>query len=112
MKWRPFLSGRLSVMYVYVGSITRADRNFPVANGPGISWLAFDESTGRLELLGTTTAIENPSFLTISMDARFLYATSEVYDSYEGVVGAYEIEPNGELGSLNQQSTLGNLPCF
>ena len=62
--------------------------------------------------LGTPTlaaAAENPSFLTISSDGKFLYSVAEKTD---GQVVSWSIAEDGSLTKLNQQSSGGADPCY
>lgn len=57
--------------------------------------------------------IDNPSFLAIDRNNKYLYANSEVPEWYEGLVTAFAIDQTtGELSYLNNQSTLGNTASY
>ncbi|WP_163707514.1 lactonase family protein [Mangrovibacterium lignilyticum] len=92
---------------LYVGT-------YSVENSEGIYRYQFDTVTGDLIEENVTPNLENPSFITISPDQKYLYAVSEV-DNYNhldsGSVTAYRIEKDGSLTKLNQVATLGNHPC-
>jgi 6-phosphogluconolactonase len=67
-----------------------------------------DLSTGAMELEGAT-ASENPSFLALSPDDRFLYAVNEA-DPAE--VTAFSIDAKtGDLTLLNKVPAGGSAPC-
>jgi hypothetical protein len=93
---------------VYVGTYT----------GPkskGIHAYRTDTTTGIVEELGLVAEIQNPSFLALHPNGRFLYAASEV-GSADGKPGgsviAYQIEPaTGALRELGRSSTMGGGPC-
>lgn len=93
---------------VYVGTYT----------GPkskGIHAYRTDTATGIVEELGLVAEIQNPSFLALHPNGRFLYAASEV-GSADGKPGgsviAYQIEPaTGALRELGRSSTMGGGPC-
>jgi len=96
--------------FVYVGTYTNGDDN-----SEGIYVYRFDPSDGSLTPAGTATGIDNPSFLEISPDGRFLYAVSEVFEvngTPGGAVAAYSVDrQTGALTYLNSQSTHGACPC-
>lgn len=63
--------------------------------------------------IGETTGIDNPSFLSIDHQNRYLYANSEVYQWHEGLITAFSInQKTGELTYLNKQSTQGNTTAY
>jgi len=75
----------------------------------------FDANTGRLSLLHRTTDIENPFFLAISSDKKFLYAIdAEQFGGEENeFVAAYQIDGrSGKLNRLNRQSARGTASCY
>ncbi|HSO89314.1 MAG TPA: lactonase family protein [Draconibacterium sp.] len=86
----------------YVGTYTSE-------GAKGIYLCNFDVVTGEITLQETFSGIDNPSFLKISPDKRFLYAVSEKSD--EGYVSAFRIDKNGKLIFINKQSSNGAGPC-
>ncbi len=95
----------------FVGSLNRATAYFHQdARGAGISVFDFDEATGQLSLLAERVGVDNPTFLTVDTDSRYLYATSEVAGWNEGVVTAFRVDPTtGQLRYINKQPTLGSI---
>src|SRR5215467_10314763 len=61
---------------VFVGTYTRQDSK-------GIYTFRFQPSTGKLTPIGLAAETENPSFLTIHANHRFLYAVNEI-SNFEG----------------------------
>ncbi len=108
------VSGALSPLnaeqyLVFVGTYT----------GPksqGIYAYRLDAASGVVESLGLAAASTNPSFLAIHPDGRHLYAVNEENrwrGQPGGYVTAYSIDiASGKLHELNQQSTVGEGPCF
>ncbi|WP_417391921.1 lactonase family protein [Gimesia sp.] len=94
---------------VYVGTYTRG------SDSQGIYQLSMDSQTGKLSLVGVTENVENPSFLAIHPNQKFLYAVNETRDfqgQKSGAVSSFTIDPQtGNLTFLNQQSTRGGDPC-
>jgi 6-phosphogluconolactonase len=75
----------------------------------------FDTDKGRLTPLHRTTNVENPFFLTISPDNRFLYSidAEEFGGEVNEFVAAYAIEGrDGKLTKLNRQSARGTASCY
>ena len=95
----------------YVGTYTRAPSK-------GIYAYRFQGATGQLTPMGTdglAAETENPSFLAVHPNQKFLYAVNEV-SRYEGQnagsVSAFSIDrATGTLTLLNRVSTRGGSPC-
>ncbi len=72
-------------------------------------------SSGALEFASVAKGVENPSFLDIHPQRRYLYAVNEVGEfagESSGAVSAFSIDENtGELTFLNQQPSGGAAPC-
>lgn len=82
--------------YVYVGS----------SDGK-IRGMKLDQATGALSLDLTTVDTDNPSFMAISPDGKYLYAA----DEGQNEVAAFAIGALGELTPLNHASSMGNGPA-
>lgn len=69
---------------------------------------------------GSATAVShiktsNPSFLAISPDEKYVYAVNENGDTakFAGAVSSFSFnKEDGSLSFLNQQSSMGNNPCY
>lgn len=75
----------------------------------------FDSKNGQLKLLHRTTDVENPFFIAISPNGKFLYAIdAKQFGSAEHeFVAAYKIEGRGgKLRRLNQQTSRGTASCY
>jgi 6-phosphogluconolactonase len=93
---------------MFVGTYTRAPSK-------GIYAYRFQSATGKATPLGLVAETENPAFLAIHPNQRFLYAVNEV-SQYQGKpagsVSAYSIDPaGGQLKLLNRVSSRGPGPC-
>ena len=85
------------------------------AKSQGIYAFRFDPATGDVVPLGLAAATENPTFLALHPNGRFLYAVNETGNFQgkpAGSVTALAIDrATGRLRQLNQASTLGGGPC-
>lgn len=88
---------------------------FASGDKAGIHAFAFDTKNGVLKPLNRTTDLQNPFFISISRDKRFLYAIhAEKFGGNEDeFVAAYALEGrSGQLKRLNQQSARGTASCY
>ncbi len=92
---------------VYIGTYTRG-------KSEGI-YVCRMMPSGALELLSVCKGLDNPAFLAIHPQKRYLYAVNEAgtFDGKPGGgVSAFSIDPEtGELTLLNQQSSHGTSTC-
>jgi 6-phosphogluconolactonase len=89
--------------------------SFAAGDQGAIHTCRFDLETGRLTLLRKATDVENPFFLSVSADGRFLYAVDaeKFGDDVNEFVAAYRIRPvTGQLTRLNRQSAMGRTSCY
>ena len=91
-----------------VGTYTRTTSD-------GIYVCEFDGETGELDPVSSISGAENPSFLALHPNGRWLYATSEVEEfdgERQGALYAYEIDADaGRLTLINVQASGGAGPC-
>lgn len=76
---------------------------------------AYEFSDGKLKALRRTAGAENPFFLALSPDKKYLYAThAKQFGGKENEqVAAYEVVGrSGELKLLNRQSAEGTAACY
>lgn len=89
--------------YVVVGT-------YGSENNHAIEILKFDSHVGSIMKVGSTSGVENPSFLSINQASNRLYSVSEVES---GEVVSYELDlAKGELVEMNRQKTDGSHPCY
>jgi len=90
----------------YVGTYTSE-------GAKGINLCNLNTETGEIQLVKTFTGVDNPSFVRLSPDRKYLYAVSETAknDGKTGYVHAYKVEKNGDLTLLNSQESNGDNPC-
>jgi 6-phosphogluconolactonase len=97
---------------VYIGTYTERTPNA----SKGIYAARFDPATGKLSTPTLVAELENPSFVAVSRDRRFLYAVSEVGTAdasgkKTGFVAAYSIGAGGKLMLLDRVPSNGADPC-
>ena len=90
----------------YFGTFTRGEN---AAKGIYVS--RFDASSGRMGQIRLALEAEDPSFLTVHPNRRYLYSINEL-GGRPGTVSAYAIEPaTGKLRLLNQAPAQGRGTC-
>lgn len=93
---------------VYVGTYTDGESR-------GIYRFAIDPVSGKATTPALAAVSENPSFLALHPDGRYLYAVNETDDfggESTGAVSAFAIDPaSGDLRLLNQKPSMGAAPC-
>ena len=102
--------------YAYIGTYTHdaPGGDSGKAHSEGIYVAKVDQETGKLELVQTVTS-DNPSFLALSPDQRFLFAINEI-DDFEGKdagsVEAYRIDQgSGKIALINREALPGPIPA-
>lgn len=77
----------------------------------GIYSYRFDQETGKATLLGEVS-VDNPSYLTVSPDGKFIYAVSEL-NNEQAAVSAFAFDKaDGSFRFLNRQPSRGASPCY
>jgi 6-phosphogluconolactonase len=77
----------------------------------GIYVYRFYAEKGRLEYLNQIDGVDNPSYLTVASNNKFVYAVNE--NGKLGEVSAFKFDARqGKLEFINKQSSLGADPCY
>lgn len=79
----------------------------------GIYTCRLDTVTGALTVVDSIKT-DNPSFLTVSPDKRYLYSVGEINGNGVerlGKVLAFKISEGGKLSKINEMPSYGNAPC-
>jgi 6-phosphogluconolactonase len=88
----------------------------PRGRAAGVDVFQFNPDTGSLTHVSTQPGVDNPTFICVSSDHRYLYAinaVSEIDGVPGGAVEAFSIDQaTGALSRLNRQSTIGPGPAF
>src|SRR4249919_2510874 len=78
----------------------------------GIYVYRFHPNKGEATFVSKTSGVQNPSWLCISKDGKFVYAVNENSGDKPGEVSAFAFDKKkGELTFLNKQPTDGFAPC-
>ena len=86
--------GQNSTSNLYVGTYTQNSEQ-------GIYVFSFNNQTGKIDLKHVVKGVENPSYLTLSSDNKYLYAVNENME--------YLIKPGGAVSSFQIHPKDGNL---
>ena len=90
----------------YFGTFTRGEHG-----SKGIYVSRFDASSGRMSPIRLALEAEDPSYLAVHPNHRYLYSTNEV-GGRNGTVSAYAIDSaTGELRRLNRAPAQGRGTC-
>lgn len=87
---------------------------FASGDKAGIHAFHFDSTAGVLKPLLRTTDVQNPFFLALSRDGRFLYSidAANFGDEVDEFVAAYAIGKEGRLMRLGRASSRGTSSCY
>jgi 6-phosphogluconolactonase len=86
----------------YFGTYTKG-------NSEGIYSFTLDAANGKILDVEPAAALENPTYLTISDDNRFLYAVAK--EGGSGGVAGFNILDSGKLSFIDSQLAPGASPC-
>ncbi|MCP8969400.1 lactonase family protein [Ectobacillus ponti] len=90
-----------NLFHGYIGTYTKGDSE-------GIYSFTLDTAAGKIGHVQTAAKLDNPTYLTISSDNRYVYAVVKQGD--EGGVSSYTLQ-DGTLTALNTQTSAGSPPC-
>jgi 6-phosphogluconolactonase len=99
-----------SQYFAFIGTYTSKTES------KGIYSFHFDSGTGRLTSMAVAATTQDPSFLTVAPNEKYLYAVNELGEfngKKSGAVTSYSLEPkSGKLTQLNQVPSGGADPCY
>jgi 6-phosphogluconolactonase len=94
---------------VYIGTYTK-DKS------EGIYLYKLDAATGGLTKVSGAGVKDNPSYLVLDPQRRYLFAVNEIAEfqgKKSGAVSAFAVDQKtGGLKLINQQPSLGGAPCY
>lgn len=88
---------------VYFGTYTRG-------SSQGIYVSKLNKESGALTKPELAATIDNPSFVAIHPNKKFLFAVVESSGD-KAIVSSFSIGPDGKLTKISQQPAKGNAPC-
>ncbi|MEP6512297.1 MAG: lactonase family protein [Parafilimonas sp.] len=95
------------VYYLLVGTYTTGGKS------DGIYVYRFNPNKGEATFVSKTSGVQNPSYLAISKDEKFVYAVNENGGGVPGEISAFALDKKkGELTFLNKQPTDGYAPVY
>ncbi|MED1468865.1 lactonase family protein [Bacillus salipaludis] len=87
----------------YIGTYTKGDSK-------GIYTFTLDTENAKITDIKAVAELDNPTYLNISQDNRYLYAV--IKNGEEGGVASFSIDcDSGELTEMNTQLSPGSSPC-
>jgi|KBSMisStandDraft_5_1062788.scaffolds.fasta_scaffold00415_26 6-phosphogluconolactonase len=93
-------------VFLFVGTYTKG-------KSEGIYVYDFNTETGAAKLVSVAKGIENPSYLALSPNGRYLYSVVENGGGKPGELSAYSFDAaTGNLRFLNKKATGGDDPCY
>ncbi len=100
------LKAQNPIYYLFIGTYTDGGAN------DGIYIYRFNPNKGEATFVSKTSGVENPSWLCVSKDGKFVYAVNENSGGKPGEVSAFAFDKKkGELTFLNKQPTDGFSPA-
>jgi 6-phosphogluconolactonase len=92
--------------YLFTGTYTN--------NGSkGIYVYSFDAKTGTIKETGSTENVQDPSYLVVSHNGKYVYSVNETGGEKPGSVSAFSFDKkSGKLSFLNSQPSMGDHPCY
>ncbi|MBW4891178.1 lactonase family protein [Mucilaginibacter sp. HMF5004] len=86
---------------------------YTTGKSEGIYVYRFNTQTGKATYLNKVTGVNNPSYITVSCNRKFVYSVNEVGTARTGSVSSLSFEPKtGALTFLNKQPSIGAGPCY
>ena len=104
------LPGFSQQYYLFVGTYTEG--SFKNGASKGIYVYRFDAATGDLTPVSAVAA-DNPSYLALSSDGKFLYSVNETDGAKPGGASAFSFDKKtGQLTFLDKQASGGDDPAY
>jgi 6-phosphogluconolactonase len=83
---------------------------YTTGTSKGIAVYRFYPESGRLAYLSQIDGVDNPSYLTLSKNNKFIYAVNELT---QGEVSSFSFDAKtGKIGFINKESSAGADPCY
>jgi len=99
-------SGIAQKLNLLIGTYTKPGKS------EGIYIYEFDQANGKATYKNKATGLNNPSYLAISKDEKYVYAVNEAGPG-KGAINAFSYDSKtGALKLLNAKSTVDDGPCY
>lgn len=86
---------------------------YTTGDSKGIYVYRFYTETGNLAYLNQVEGIDNPSYLCVASNNRFVYSVNEIGADRKGSVSSFSFEPKvGKIALINKQASTGTGPCY
>ncbi|MEO6523963.1 MAG: lactonase family protein [Mucilaginibacter sp.] len=86
---------------------------YTTGKSEGIYVYRFDTTTGKVTYQDKVTGINNPSYIAISNDRKFIYSVNEVGSDRTGSVSSFSFDAkSGKITLINKQPSIGAGPCY
>ena len=86
---------------------------YTTGKSQGIYVYHFDTETGKVTYQDKITGVDNPSYLAVSNNRKFVYSVNEVGSDRTGSASAFAFDAKtGKLTFLNKQPSNGAGPCY
>jgi 6-phosphogluconolactonase len=95
----------VTVWDVYVGTFTTKEPFITGEPSEGLEHFTFDDGTGSVNRLPTTTGLHNPQYLTRHPTLPVIYAAEA---SNPGAVSSFRVKPDGALEALGSTPSMGD----
>ena len=76
----------------------------------GIYVYNFNAATGDFKQKGSSGSVENPSYLSVSPDRKYIYSVNE--DGKKSTVSSFKYSFDGKVKSNNKKDSRGEDPCY
>ncbi|RKR85258.1 6-phosphogluconolactonase [Mucilaginibacter gracilis] len=86
---------------------------YTTGKSQGIYVYHFDTKTGKITYQDKVTGVNNPSYLAVSSNRKFVYSVNEVGADRAGSVSSFSFNAKaGKLVLINKQPSNGGGPCY
>jgi 6-phosphogluconolactonase len=86
---------------------------YTTGKSQGIYVYHFDAKTGKITYQDKVTGVDNPSYLTVSTNRKYVYSVNEVGTDRKGSVSSFSFDAkSGKIALINKQPSIGAGPCY
>jgi 6-phosphogluconolactonase len=86
---------------------------YTTGKSQGIYVYHFDTETGKVTYQDKVTGVNNPSYIAVSNNRKFVYSVNEIGSDRTGSVSSFSFDAkSGKIALLNKQPSNGAGPCY